>query len=301
MTATVAETTGVVTKRHDFLYLFDVKDGNPNGDPDAGNMPRLDPETNQGLVSDVSLKRKIRDFVQRRHANEPPHVIYVQHGHSLYSQQAKAYDALKLKAKEDSKDKIADARNWMCENFFDIRAFGAVMSVKEFNCGQVRGPVQVTFARSIHPIFQTEHGITRVAFTKETKQAETAGSTEMGHKYTVPYGLYAARGYVTPHFATDTGFTYADLELLWEALGMMFEIDRSASRGSMAAQRLYVFEHESSLGNAPAQKLFGRIERRINLKDEGKTPRSIDDYNLPKPEDITDLPPSVSLTEKFGE
>jgi len=298
---------GIVANRVDFLLLYDVQDGNPNGDPDAGNSPRIDPETSQGLVSDVCLKRKVRDYVLRKHGEESAgYNVFVQHGHSLYSQQEKAFKDLKLKPEESSKDKVENARRWMCKNFYDVRAFGAVMSTKQFNCGQVRGPVQVTFSRSVDPIFPTEHGITRVAFTQESKQASTAGSTEMGRKHTIPYGLYVARGFVTPHFARPcedggTGFTSQDLELLWEAVTNMFEIDRSAARGAMAARRLYVFEHDNALGRCPAQKLFGLIERRLRRKPDVDVARHFEDYQtLPSAAELqAEVPEGVTVSEKI--
>lgn len=275
--------------RYDFVLLFDVKDGNPNGDPDAGNLPRLDAETGHGLVTDVSLKRKVRNFVamtreqtQRDPAEgEKRFEIYVREKAILNLQHQRAYSALKLdpveaepaadelvetpkkKGARDKRkgggDEVERARAWMCQNFFDVRTFGAVMSTG-VNAGQVRGPVQMTFARSVEPVVALEHTITRVAVTTEEKAAEQKGDNrEMGRKHTVPYGLYRAHGFVSAFLARQTGFDDADLELLWQALGQMFEHDRSAARGQMSTRGLYVFEHESELGNAHAHALFDRL------------------------------------------
>ena len=240
--------------RYDFVYLFDVRDGNPNGDPDAGNLPRVDPETGHGLVTDVCLKRKIRNYVGLIHGEQPPFEIYVKERGVLNRQHERAYTELKLKpeAKKLPKDAVA-ARNltlWMCQNFYDIRAFGAVMTT-EVNCGQVRGPVQLAFARSIDPIVTLEHALTRCAVTNE-KDAEKK-DREMGRKFTVPYALYRAHGFINAKLAEQTTFDEngQDLSLLWDALGRMFEADRSASRGEMAARSLVVFRHDSPLGNAP--------------------------------------------------
>jgi CRISPR-associated protein Csd2 len=278
-----------IAHRYDFVLLFDVKDGNPNGDPDAGNLPRLDAETGHGLVTDVSLKRKVRNFVamtkeqdQRDPAEgEKRFEIYVREKAILNLQHQRAYSALKLDpveatpsdgegveatkkktAKEKRKgsgDEVDKARAWMCQNFFDVRTFGAVMSTG-VNAGQVRGPVQLTFARSIDPVVALEHSITRVAVTTEEKAAEQKGDNrEMGRKHTVPYGLYRAHGFVSAFLAKQTGFDDADLQLLWQALEQMFEHDRSAARGEMATRGLFVFEHESELGNAHAHALFDRL------------------------------------------
>jgi CRISPR-associated protein Csd2 len=275
--------------RHDFVLLFDVKDGNPNGDPDAGNLPRLDAETGHGLVTDVSLKRKVRNFVamtreqdQRDPAEgEQRFEIYVRERAILNLQHQRAYSALKLDASEDnpaetavaeaprkkaakparkgSGDEVDKARAWMCQNFFDVRTFGAVMSTG-VNSGQVRGPVQLTFGRSVDPVVALEHSITRMAVTTEEKAAEQKGDNrEMGRKHTVPYGLYRAHGFVSAFLARQTGFGDADLQLLWQALEQMFEHDRSAARGQMSTRGLYVFEHESELGNAHAHDLFDRL------------------------------------------
>lgn len=268
--------SNIVNRRYDFVYLFDCQDGNPNGDPDFDNAPRFDPETFQGLVSDVCLKRKIRDYIATAKSGEKGYEIFVTSGVTLESQQGKSYEHLGMKQDKDSREQIAKARAWMCENFFDVRTFGAVMSTKEFNCGQVRGPVQMTFARSIDRIFSVEHSITRVAYTKEEKKASTTSNTEMGRKHTIAYGLYRAQGFINAAMAKQTGFSEDDLALLWKALGNMFDLDRSAARGLMAARGLFVFEHASQLGEAPAQHLLERVK--VSLKEKVDAPRRFDDY-----------------------
>jgi len=283
--------SSVVANRYDFVYLFDCQDGNPNGDPYFDNAPRFDPETFQGLVSDVCLKRKIRDY-----ASLLGHRIFVMSGSSLESQQKRPYDELKLKEKTKERAEILKARAWMCKNFFDVRAFGAVMSTTDFNCGQVRGPVQITFARSIDRILSTEHAITRVAYTTQEKTDSTSGSTEMGRKHTIAYGLYLAHGFVNPAFASQTGFTEADLTVLWKALGNMFDMDRSAARGLMCPRGLYVFKHASALGEAPAHKLFERIT--VKPRAGMESPRSFDDYAVTV--DEKDLPAGVSLIQPLA-
>ena len=269
--------------RLDFILLFDVINGNPNGDPDAGNAPRIDPETGHGLVSDVCLKRKIRNFVTLAKTNEgtgepePGYDIYVKDKAVLNQQHQKAYDAKGLDPKAKGKEKagqVSEARAWMCQTFFDIRTFGAVMST-EVNCGQVRGPVQFTFSRSVDPIVSLEQSITRMAVTNER---DLEKERTMGRKEIVPYALYTLHGFISPHLACDTGFSKADLDLLWQALQMMFEHDRSAARGEMASRRLIIFEHESKLGNAPAHALFDRLQ--INRKDSDKPTRSYRDYDV---------------------
>ncbi len=255
-----------ISNRYDFVLLFDVKDGNPNGDPDAGNLPRIDAETGSGLVTDVCLKRKVRNFVGLVKSEKPPYEIYVKEKAVLNKTHERAYIAIgaeDLLKNEDKKrkggDKVDEARQWMCTNFFDVRTFGAVMSTG-VNCGQVRGPVQLTFARSVDPIVSSEHSITRMAVTTE-KEAENQGGDNrtMGRKFTVPYGLYMAHGFVSANLAEQTGFGEEDLDLLWQALASMFEHDRSAARGLMATRGLYVFKHNSKLGNAPAHDLFDRV------------------------------------------
>ena len=274
-------------RRHDFVLYFDCTDGNPNGDPDAGNLPRVDPETMQGLVTDVAIKRKIRDYIAATKPGEERHKIYVEQYSVLNEQHERAWKALELDPKTDkSRANITKAKAWMCQNFFDVRMFGAVMST-EINCGQVRGPVQLTFARSIDPIVPLDVTITRVAVTKSGEDKET----EMGRKALIPYGLYRAHGFVTPQFASDTGMEEEDLELLWKALVNMWELDRSATRGMVACRGLYIFSHTSPLGDAPAHKLFDRISAK---RREGVTaPRQFSDYELTV--DAAELPDGVAL------
>ncbi len=276
-----------IKNRHDFVLLFDVVNGNPNGDPDAGNSPRIDPETGHGLVSDVCLKRKIRNFVclaktnPGTHAPEPGYDIYVKEKAVLNQQHQRAYDSLGLKSDAKGKEKagrISEARAWMCQTFFDIRMFGAVMST-EINCGQVRGPVQFAFARSVDPIVALEQSVTRMAVTTEREaEQQDGGNRTMGRKEIVPYALYVAHGFISPHLAADTGFSDVDLGLLWQSLQMMFEHDRSAARGEMASRKLVAFKHDSPLGNAPAHSLFERLE--IVRKDPAKPARSYSDYEV---------------------
>lgn len=258
----------------DFIVLFDAVDANPNGDPDGGNMPRIDAETGHGLVTDVCLKRKIRNYVQLTKAETIGYEIYVKEKAVLTNQQQRAYDAL-------GKKDVASARQWMCGNFFDIRTFGAVMSLKEANCGQVRGPVQLSFARSLSPVTQIEFSITRCAVaTQKEAEAQQGDNRTMGRKFTVPYGLYMAKGTINPYLAEQTGFGEADLEVLKEALVHMFDFDASAARpaGSMAVRRLIFFNHDSMLGNAPAHKLYEAVE--VTLKPDVLCPRSISDYDI---------------------
>ena len=297
--------------RYDFVLVFDVRDGTPNGDPDAGNMPRLDAESGHGLVTDVSLKRKVRNFVglvkeQDERApvdGEKRFEIYVREKAILNHQHQRAYSALNLdaapeeqaqeateniatdaKKKKPAKDKrkgsaddVSQARQWMCQNFFDVRTFGAVMSTGT-NCGQVRGPVQLTFARSVEPIVALEHSITRMAVTNEKDQAEDGDNRTMGRKHTVPYGVYVAHGFVSSFLAKQTGFGEDDLELVFQALSQMFEHDRSAARGEMSTRGLYVFKHDSELGNAPAHALFDRLQ--VTPKEPGAVARSFDAYSV---------------------
>jgi CRISPR-associated protein Csd2 len=287
-----------LTNRYDFVLLFDVKDGNPNGDPDAGNLPRLDAETGHGLVTDVALKRKVRNFVGLVKGEQPPYEIYVKEKAILNNQHKRAYVGIgreDLLAGDDKKRKggeaVDDARAWMCRNFYDVRTFGAVMSTG-VNCGQVRGPVQLTFARSIDPVIAQEHSITRMAVATEAEAEKQDGDNRtMGRKHTVPYGLYMAHGFVSSFLAKQTGFGEDDLNLLWQALGQMFEHDRSAARGEMATRGLFVFKHDSELGNAPAHALFERI--RPKLKDGVSAARAFDDYEVSV--DENNLPAGVSL------
>jgi CRISPR-associated protein Csd2 len=265
-----------IQNRYEFVYLFDVANGNPNGDPDAGNLPRLDPDTSQGLVTDVCLKRKVRNFVEMIKAGKPPHAIYMQERAVLNNQHKKAYEAVGVKVeskklpKEEAKARELTA--WMCANFYDIRAFGAVMTT-EINCGQVRGPIQMAFAQSIDPIVPIEISITRSSVTNE-KDIEKERT--MGRKHIVPYGLYRAHGFISAHLAERTGFSEEDLKLFWEALRSMFEHDRSAARGEMAARRLMVFKHKDKLGNAPAHKLFEAVK--VAPMDGARPARSFADY-----------------------
>lgn len=291
-------------RRHDFVFLFDVTDGNPNGDPDAGNLPRVDPETMQGLVTDVSIKRKIRNFVDAAKGGEERFKIYVQNRGVLNAQHRKAYEALGEEPKGSKQDRatVDKARDWMCQNFYDVRTFGAVMSTN-VNAGQVRGPVQLTFSRSIDPVVPQDVSITRVAVTKEedakfvtSDEGETSGKeTEMGRKALVPYGLYRGHGFVSPMLAKDTGFDADDLALLWQALQMGFDLDRSASRGLMALRGLYVFSHENALGNAPAHTLFDRV---TVARTNGQVARAFSDYAVGI--DEAELPQGVTLTRVVG-
>lgn len=285
-----------IANRIDFLLLFDVKDGNPNGDPDFDNSPRFDPETFQGLVSDVCLKRKIREWVyaakSQGGAIESGYDVFVLQGHSLESRQKMPYEHLagldgKAKGAKTVRSDVEKAREWMCANFFDVRAFGAVMSTTDFNCGQVRGPVQLTFARSFDRVLSTEHGITRVAYTTEKKTSETSAQTEMGRKHTVAYGLYAAYGFITPAFAggaNGTGFSADDLDVLKKALVNMFDLDHSAARGLMRTRHVFAFEHASPLGNAQSGKLFDLVK--VKRKEGVDSPRGFEDYVITPLSDI---------------
>jgi CRISPR-associated protein Csd2 len=274
-----------IDKRYDFILVFDVINGNPNGDPDAGNAPRIDPETGLGLVSDVCLKRKIRNYITLAKRDmetgqpEPGYDIYVKEKAILNIQHQRAYDALGLNSSDTGKNKsksVEDARKWMCQTFFDVRMFGAVMSTS-VNCGQVRGPVQLTFARSVDPIAMLDQSLTRMAVTTEGEAEQQKGDNRtMGRKTIVPYGLYVAHGFISPHLAADTGFSKTDLDMLWQALSNMFEVDRSAARGEMETRKLFVFEHESALGNAPSHVLFDFFKP--VKKDDVPVPRKFDDY-----------------------
>jgi CRISPR-associated protein Csd2 len=278
-----------LTHRYDFVLLFDVRDGNPNGDPDAGNLPRLDAETGHGLVTDVSIKRKLRNYVGMVKDCAPPYDIYIKEKAVLERTHRIAYekigataeladdpDAKGKKKRKGSEDSVRAARDWMCKNFFDVRTFGAVMSTG-VNCGQVRGPVQLTFGRSIDPIVASEHSITRMAVATEAESEKQDGDNRtMGRKHTVPYGLYRAHGFVSAFLAKQTKFGTEDLELLWQALSDMFEHDRSAARGEMATRGLYVFEHAGELGNAHSHSLFDLIQ----IKKKTDVPRSCSDYDI---------------------
>jgi CRISPR-associated protein Csd2 len=361
----------ILQNRYDFALLFDVKDGNPNGDPDAGNLPRIDAETGRGLVTDVCLKRKIRNYVALKDQYKSPNNIYVREKAVLGRAHVEAFGALgiglgeelrvdlikseaaelesftlpagltvevdedgtgklifaadlekseitqwlkdakkdklcpdsllnkiagglkQVKARRPDSGEVEKGRQWMCQHYFDIRTFGAVMSLKSApNCGQVRGPVQLTFGRSIDPIVALEHSITRMAVATEAEAAKQQGDNRtMGRKFTVPYGLYLAHGFISAHLAEQTGFTEADLQVLWEALLNMFDHDRSAARGEMSSRGLYVFKHESKLGNAPAHSLLSRIVAR--RKDETAVPRSFEDYLVEVNQE--NMPPGTSL------
>lgn len=296
-----------ITGRLDFVLLFDVKDGNPNGDPDAGNMPRIDAETGHGLMTDVALKRKLRNFVQLVKGAQPPYDIYIKEKAVLEQTHRKAYEAIGAteeladdadakgkKKRKGSADSVDKARTWICQNFFDVRTFGAVMSTG-VNCGQVRGPVQMTFARSADPIIASEHAITRMAVATEAEAEKQQGDNRtMGRKHTVPYGVYMAHGFVSSFLAKQTGFGEDDLELLWQALENMFEHDRSAARGEMATRGLYVFKHDSELGNAPAHELF----KRISANAATEIPRAFEDYKVTVND--ANLPAGVTLIRRVG-
>lgn len=269
-----------INNRYDFIYIFDVQDGNPNGDPDAGNLPRMDAETGEGLVSDVCLKRKIRNYVQVVKGCAEGYDIFIKEKAVLNKAIEGAYEDERVKNAKEA-DKTDAARDVMCRRYFDVRTFGAVMSTgeKTKNAGQVRGPIQLTFGRSVSPIISQEHSITRMAVASDKESDKQAGGNRtIGRKSTVPYGLYVARGFVSANLAQQTGFSEEDLDLVWEALSNMFDCDRSAARGLMSARRLIVFKHGSVLGNAPANKLFDLVS--IEQIDKEKTNRSFADYRI---------------------
>ncbi len=279
-----------MNNRYDFLFLFDCQDANPNGDPDAGNLPRIDVETGQGLVTDVCLKRKIRNFVAQTSDNR----IYFVEGAVHNNQHKEAYEAIGEKPEKKVKATVKDAaREWMCKNYYDVRTFGAVMST-EVNCGQVRGPVQVSFARSIDTVVTSEHAITRTSVTNE-KDIEKERT--MGRKFTVPYGLYLAKGFVNPFLAEQTGFDDDDLELLFTALENAFQFDQSAARpaGSMNPQALLVFKHDNALGKAPSQKLFDLVQ--VKRKEGVEAPRNFSDYDVTVDEKA--IPDGVTLIRRI--
>jgi len=290
----------VIKNRYEFAIIFDVENGNPNGDPDAGNMPRVDPETGYGIVTDVCLKRKIRNYVDVVKENEPGYGIYIKSGVPLNNSDKKAFEYLGAneteikKLKKDNPEIDAKIRDFMCENFFDIRTFGAVMTTfvkASLNCGQVRGPVQLGFARSVDPIFPQEITITRCAITKED-DAEKNTNT-MGNKFIVPYGLYVVEGYVSANLARKvTGFSEDDLELLWNAIINMFEYDHAAARGKMSVRKLVIFKHDSELGNTPAYKLFDAIK--IKRREDVKVARCYNDYEITIAE--SEIPQGVTCT-----
>ena len=287
-------------RKHDFAFLFDVRDGNPNGDPDAGGMPRIDPETMQGLVTDVAIKRKIRNMVALLGEGKPGYDIYVEAGVALNAQHQRAYLAHGLKEADGKKYKppAADqqkAQQWMCQTFFDVRMFGAMMATGKALCGRVQGPVQVTFSRSIDPVLSQEHGLTRITQTTQ-EDIDKGETTEMGNKHTIPYGLYLGYGHFSAPLATRTGVSADDLQMLWQAFTLMLEHDRAAGRGEMTMRGLYVFSHADRFGSAPAQALFGRIK--ITHVADGKPLRSFDDYHIEIDTDV--LPPGVTLTKVIG-
>ncbi|HNT97102.1 MAG TPA: type I-C CRISPR-associated protein Cas7/Csd2 [Elusimicrobiales bacterium] len=292
-----------IKNRYDFVYIFDVQDGNPNGDPDAGNLPRLDPETGRGLITDVCLKRKTRNFVELAKGGKAPFEIYVREKAILNDQHARAYKEIGAESalKEEGKkrkggDKVDAARKWMCSNFYDIRAFGAVMSIG-INCGQVRGPIQMTFARSVDPVVTLEHSITRMAVATQAEAEKQSGDNRtMGRKNTIPYGVYVSHGFISAPLAAQTGFSEEDLELFWQALGSMFEHDRSAARGLMSARKLIVFKHDDAMGSAPAHKLFDLVSvKKVN--GDGKPARAFSDYKIEI--DKAAKPERVEIIEKI--
>jgi CRISPR-associated protein Csd2 len=283
-----------MNNRYDFLFLFDCQDANPNGDPDAGNLPRIDVETGQGLVTDVCLKRKIRNFVALTGGGQEGKRIYFTEGAVHNLQHKGAFEAIGETPAKSVKPEIKDkATAWMCQTYYDVRTFGAVMST-EVNCGQVRGPVQLSFARSIDPIVSSEHAITRTSVTNE-KDIEKERT--MGRKFTIPYGLYKAQGFVNPFLANQTGFTDDDLELLFTALENAFQFDQSAARpaGSMSPRALIVFKHDSALGSAPSHKLFELVT--VKKKDGVEVPRSFDDYEVKIERES--LPKGIEIIERI--
>jgi CRISPR-associated protein Csd2 len=285
-----------IQNRYDFVLLFDVENGNPNGDPDAGNMPRIDPETGYGIITDVCLKRKVRNFVDLIKAGETGCRIYVREKAVLNQQHALAYTDLNLDPAKPKAGDIEQARDWMCRNFYDVRTFGAVMSTG-INCGQVRGPVQIAFAKSCGPVVPREVTITRMAVTTDKEaEAQKGDNRTMGNKFIIPYALYRVHGFVSAPLAGRTGFSEADLELFWQALQNMFEHDHSASRGEMAARRLLVFKHANALGNAPAHTLFARIG--VERTGDSSVPtRQFTDYKVTV--NKQSLPDGVELLEKI--
>lgn len=304
------DTTNLLQKRYDFVLFFDVKDGNPNGDPDAGNLPRVDAETGHGLITDVCLKRKIRNYVGLKYEDQSPYGIFIKEKAILNVTIEQAYQALNIdleappsdpadgkkrnKAGKGQGKEIDRAREFMCQNFFDIRTFGAVLAVGA-NAGQVRGPVQFTFARSVDPVVSLEHSITRMAVTTEAEAEKQGGDNRtMGRKFTIPYGLYRAQGFISAPLANQTGFTQEDADLLWEALVNMFEHDRSAARGLMGTRKLFIFEHTSKMGDASAQQLFDSI--RIQRKNTSAPPRDFADYTISLDQDK--IPTNVQVIEK---
>ncbi len=315
-----------MNNRYDFIYLFDATDANPNGDPDAGNLPRVDTESGQGLITDVCLKRKVRNFIEVLKKDTPSYDIYVKEKGVLMRAHDRAYEAIKEEGKEQSEtkagkrkgsgDEVEAARAWMCQNFYDVRTFGAVMSLAT-NCGQVRGPIQLSFSRSVDPIVISEHAITRMAVATEREATAQQGDNRtMGRKFTVPYGLYRCHGFVNPFLADQTGFSDDDLELFFTALENAFQFDQSAARpaGSMAPRGLLVFKHESALGRAPSHSLFDRLEIESfedKPAEDGKPARKFKDYasrikfdgqpldDFIKPGESKDLGNGISLIRRI--
>ena len=300
-----------IQKRYDFAIFFDVKDGNPNGDPDAGNLPRVDAETGHGLITDVCIKRKVRNYVGLKNNEQAPYGIFIKEKSVLNNTIEQAYMSLDIdlqkpptdpndgkkrnKAGQGQGKEVDRAKIFLCQNFFDIRTFGAVLSTGA-NAGQVRGPVQFTFARSVDPIVSLEHCITRMAVATEAEAEKQGGDNRtMGRKFTVPYGLYRAHGFISAPLANQTGFSEDDLELLWDTLGNMFEHDRSAARGLMGTRKLIIFEHSSKMGDTSVQKLFDAIT--VERKDRSKPARDFSDYIIMVGKE--NIPQSVTLIEKF--
>ncbi|MER6950451.1 type I-C CRISPR-associated protein Cas7/Csd2 [Nonomuraea sp. NPDC000554] len=278
-------------RKHDFVFLFDVRDGNPNGDPDAGGMPRTDPETGDGLVTDVAIKRKIRNMVSLLNEGVASYDIYVEAGVALNAQHERAYAALDLDPKQRRKSEL-EAQQWMCQTFYDVRMFGAVMSTGTKPCGRVQGPMQLTFSRSVDAVLPQEHGITRVTQTRQD-DIDKGESTEMGNKHMIPYALYLGYGHFSAPLARRTGVTSQDLETFWRAMSLMFEHDRASTRGEMALRRLYVFSHDDQFGRAPAHQLFEGVE----VNPSKPIPRSFADYTVSVRDD---LPDGVTLTSVVG-
>ncbi|WP_198264267.1 type I-C CRISPR-associated protein Cas7/Csd2 [sulfur-oxidizing endosymbiont of Gigantopelta aegis] len=284
-----------LNNRYEFVLLFDVKDGNPNGDPDAGNLPRMDAETGMGLVTDVCLKRKVRNFVQMTQTDNANRKIFVREKAILNNMIDESHEQEGVKDKEKG-DKTEAAKNWMCKNYYDVRTFGAVMSTGK-NAGQVRGPIQMTFSRSIDPVVASEHTITRMAVTTSKEaEAQSGENRTMGRKFTVPYGLYRCHGFISAHLAKQTGFDEDDLELFWQSLMQMFDHDRSASRGEMSARGLYVFKHSNALGHAPATVLLDRVQ--VQRKEECDIARNFNDYQVEI--DDSNLPEGIELIKLLG-
>ncbi len=308
MPRTATAAASPIANRYDIAYFFDVTDGNPNGDPDAGNLPRIDPETQHGLVTDVCLKRKVRNYVAVKHRGEPPYEIYVKERAILNNQHDRAWEAVSPTTKKEHRkdlpkevEKAFALTNWMCHNFFDIRAFGAVMSTG-VNCGQVRGPIQFTAARSVHPILTLEHSVTRCAVTTEKEsEAQDGGNRTMGRKFSLPYGLYRGNIFISPTLADPerggTGFSEEDLALVKEALANMFDHDRSAARGTMSPVRCFAFKHNDPMGNARADLLFGRVrcEPVADVAAAVRPTRSRSDFKITC--DTSNLPQGVTVEE----